>query len=1593
MATNVSTINHSGEDYATIALWESATDTDLVTAGDIEVLEIYADDGAISQGNVTIAGATTDASNYRIIRAKSGDEWGGDLTPTSVASIAVTTSNAVKMNENYLRIEDIFFDTPTSNSRFPIQINNDNCLVRNCFFDDGSGPNVAGDNNNVTRCVMLNTEDTIDLTGSGNTLSNCTCYGGTYGVYVTAANTLVYNTVSDNHSYHDSYLDGSGSWHSSSDGNMSGGVDFGGPMPGLNDVGITANTSPGAGNWFIVNSITSGSEDFQLVDDTDNDALGYGETLTALESTDAFGNDANTNWDVGAFNLPGATEYTKTVTVNGLLKKSDLSTTATVGGMLQKVDRLANATVNGVLGFSDSMTVTVGGILTAEITATAAVSGITKALDRSITASVSGYIETEVVTDARVAIFESTTGTGTGTRDFTSTKLTSETAKGGLFFCTNATASSASVAHARLSIGWTDGTTHFTTAQNAEDGQTTTDTARLDEAHLIIDTTPGTNNVTGRMAFSALTTNGITGDITTAMDADYTVKCIMFGGTDDCEVKSGSIAGQALNNTVDVTDVGFQPDLVFFFSHDFTNVGSSGNDLACGFGLAWNDSGTVVQRSTQYFSDNSQAVGTTEGVFSDTYACGLPGTYQCEISDFDTSGFSLTARTAPTERVFYLAVRLSGWDISLGGYGVPTTSGTQAYTTPGFTPNVIIEGFTRNTSQDTNQSSGEATAYGFALSDQSEEHTISVTDEDGATTSNTASIESATGLSIYEHDGTTLAAQSTIDSFDVDGYTRDWTTVPGTSFNVWSLCMVATTGAVSYFKTAQAEGFLLDQSKALSTEGEGITQALDKLKTITAHAYVSELHNITLTANALTAQSEITETVTADAVLASLDKTQTASTNGHLKLLDRTQTAGTSGHLKALDTLLTVSVNGRLQGGTALLADATGWLNLVDVTLTANASGMLGSLDKTLTATTNGVVKVLDKSLSTTSDGISKALDKTQTVTAAGHLKLLDVVLTASVNGELEDQSVEHTVTVTTGGVLQAFDQTKACAVEGILYDTTTVVFSATARAALNTSIGTQQITTANFASGTPKAAISITTYAVSNAVEANHAQLCIGFSDGTMDRCVQVYSVDAENTTSTHRGLTSDFIRLNNLGLNTPDIEAAFSSWVSDGIEIDISNEPDAAYLTQLAFFGGSTVEAKVGSVTAIAPNAEQNIDTVGFEPDVVFFINADRNLDNETADNHGSFGVAHNGAVVTQRSIQWEDDDGDSATNLRGLYQTNYVAGRVGDHQIEVGNFDASGFSIWTRTTGARDVAYLALKIPDKTLSVTDVLTSPITGDQALDLDINPDFVLAGISANASTDVIDTTGGGMPVGLWMADGTDEFCSTMRIEDGADPSDTGSLSADSIIVKSDDGTAAFVGSLTSFDNDGLTIAWTAVDPTPRYWWLFTLGDDVSATATKSVSVSGILENSYTISVSSNAFCESQDSIATAGVDALLVSTSTQTSSASGHLINLSALQASVNALLLDTYTATCSGDGVLFGAEGTVLVTVDGMLATPSIVTASVSGQTFQGVMLDVDALLKTVDRTVTCQVDGFILGKPGDWGTVTYPSTPDWGIIKTER
>jgi hypothetical protein len=308
-------MNHTGEDYATIAAWESATEGAL--GGDIERLEIWGDDdsGIVTvSSTITFSGATgVSATSYREIVAKSGDGWEGDMNATNPVTIACQGNYRLVMEEEYFRFDGIRF-TGNGASNFTFGTDADNFMAVRCFFDGRDQAfnifEITGSRAGVQmlRCVVIDCNDyTWDSSSSGTCYcQNCTFSGCAYGPSSWGSGRTVYNNSISVGNSNNHYADAESNWATGTDYNIQGDSNYSPTGNLITNATATASTSPGGGTWVMYDNITSGSEDFNIQDHASNSAKDYGKTLTGEVVTDAAGVAASGTWECGALNFAAA---------------------------------------------------------------------------------------------------------------------------------------------------------------------------------------------------------------------------------------------------------------------------------------------------------------------------------------------------------------------------------------------------------------------------------------------------------------------------------------------------------------------------------------------------------------------------------------------------------------------------------------------------------------------------------------------------------------------------------------------------------------------------------------------------------------------------------------------------------------------------------------------------------------------------------------------------------------------------------------------------------------------------------------------------------------------------------------------------------------------------------------------------------------------------------------------------------------------------------------------------------------------------------------------------------------------------------------
>lgn len=174
-----------------------------------------------------------------------------------------------------------------------------------------------------------------------------------------------------------------------------------------------------------------------------------------------------------------------------------------------------------------------------------------------------------------------------------------------------------------------------------------------------------------------------------------------------------------------------------------------------------------------------------------------------------------------------------------------------------------------------------------------------------------------------------------------------------------------------------------------------------------------------------------------------------------------------------------------------------------------------------------------------------------------------------------------------------------------------------------NTGTGNQDLTGTTF---TPKAAIVWFTRG-NNAADTfvEGYSLGYGFTDGTNSRCVCNVSEDAQASSDAARILRNDsiIVVLNPTGtLTTTDAQASFVQWNADGMRINWSDAPAAAFKFHVLYLGGADLtNVKVGDITITGNGTAVGFAGVGFRPNLLLMVGGHNLAVNSAAGTGASF------------------------------------------------------------------------------------------------------------------------------------------------------------------------------------------------------------------------------------------------------------------------------------------------------------------------------------------------------------------------------------
>lgn len=401
-------------------------------------------------------------------------------------------------------------------------------------------------------------------------------------------------------------------------------------------------------------------------------------------------------------------------------------------------------------------------------------------------------------------------------------------------------------------------------------------------------------------------------------------------------------------------------------------------------------------------------------------------------------------------------------------------------------------------------------------------------------------------------------------------------------------------------------------------------------------------------------------------------------------------------------------------------------------------------------------------------------------------------------------------------------------------------------------STGTGAIATTVVVTGVgflPKAIIfwwSGTTSSVNAVTEQDHFR-GIGYAVSPTDRrCVGCSSDHAVAGAGTDHGHRADACIVG-IGVGGGfNAMLDLQSMDTDGFTLVVDDAfPTSRRISYLAL-GGSDI-ANVATEQLVMPSATGTVDytTLGFEPEVLFFISAIQtaNPPTENGDSTIMLGVATGSGQ--QFVVEGGSNDGSATTSTRTYHQDAECIARMGaaldgtmTGRAEFSTFLVNGYRLnWLEGDAGANTRVHVLAIggtfsakAGSLLSATSLTTIVTSGVGFL-----PNTLLLASGAMPESTQDTGTNADDDWSMGATDGTTEVVQAIRDRDAVATTDVATaIDVDNVYLRLNTSAASIDGSatFTSFDSDGFTLTQTDADPDAAFIGYLALASAAAATAT-----------------------------------------------------------------------------------------------------------------------------------------------------------------
>lgn len=423
--------------------------------------------------------------------------------------------------------------------------------------------------------------------------------------------------------------------------------------------------------------------------------------------------------------------------------------------------------------------------------------------------------------------------------------------------------------------------------------------------------------------------------------------------------------------------------------------------------------------------------------------------------------------------------------------------------------------------------------------------------------------------------------------------------------------------------------------------------------------------------------------------------------------------------------------------------------------------------------------------------------------------------------------------------------------------------------AALRTTTGTQDYTSPGF--GTPKAAKFFITIVTSNGVPVTHALYGIGCTDGTRQIATSFRGKSGVATPTVHfvrRSTATDCIFLTDSD-GVIIARAQFSSWITDGVRINVSLTSGVAYAVTCVLYGGTGIlNARVDTFSAASVADGFVTVTPGFQFSYLetFLPGTSGFLGGAVSHIANSLGFCHNDG--TNPPPQWNIGQLAAQSSSPQSVQVAVISGMAAretnsNARIEIRDVTSTNFRAYTRHGGTPptiNVGYLAIRLHSSITCKILQLNSPVaTGSHT--------FTGVGFSSQhaclllTGTTNLETTDGGSgaePFGVSVISSESQFCHAISVDDNVTTTIAQTNRNSKAVQIRQNNAILFDATLTNFTSDGVTLNFTSAPATIARWvGLFIQAQSpvLESTASGRCGVNASLTTSIRLSVTPSGKC------------------------------------------------------------------------------------------------------------------------------------------